>query len=250
MLIRALLVLLVVLNLGVAAWWLTRPNASPVVSVPQPQGVARLQLLGEAGPISRPPPIAIAPVTAAVAAAAAAEAGAAPGAAAPVPSAAGVDAAAEPLRQCFSLGPFADQTASLVAAGKLGNQALHTRSREVPGKAASGYNVLLPPAADREAAQVLAQRIGASGFDDFLVISQGEQANGIALGRYGSRDAALRRQAALQAKGFPAQVQPVGAESAAQWWLDIAAAQGAGAVQLKSLAAAAQSRSLDCATLR
>ena len=255
MLIRALLVLLVVLNLGVAAWWLTRPNASPVVSVPQPQGVARLQLLGEAGPISRPPPIAIAPVTAAVAAAAAAEAGAAPETAAPetavpVPSAAGVDAAAEPLRQCFSLGPFADQAASLVAAGKLGNQALHTRSREVPGKAASGYNVLLPPAADREAAQALAQRIGAAGFDDFLVISQGEQANGIALGRYGSRDAALRRQAALQAKGFPAQVQPVGAESAAQWWLDIAAAQGAGAAQLKSLAAAAQSRSLDCATLR
>ena len=100
------------------------------------------------------------------------------------------------------------------------------------------------------AAQALAQRIGAAGFDDFLLINQGEQANGIALGRYGSREAAQRRQSALQAKGFQAQIQAVGAEGTAQWWLDVTAGEGAGAAQLKTLAAAAQSRSLDCAALR
>ena len=40
MLIRALIVLLVVLNLGVAAWWVTRPAVPPTVIAPMPEGVA------------------------------------------------------------------------------------------------------------------------------------------------------------------------------------------------------------------
>ena len=237
MLIRALIVLLVVLNLGVAAWWVTRPAVPPTVIAPMPEGVARLQLLSEAKPIAAP--------VAAVVAPAAAEVVLAQQVAEPTPAVAVTTPA-----QCFSLGPFSDQTAALAAATRLGNQAMRPRPREVPGKAASAYNVLLPPAADRETAQALAQRIGAAGFDDFLLINQGEQANGIALGRYGSREAAQRRQSALQAKGFPAQIQAVGGEGAAQWWLDVTAAEGAGAAQLKTLAAAAQSRSLDCTALR
>ena len=48
MLIRALIVLLVVLNLGAAAWWLTRPAPTPPAEPPLPAGVARLQLVNEA----------------------------------------------------------------------------------------------------------------------------------------------------------------------------------------------------------
>ena len=110
--------------------------------------------------------------------------------------------------------------------------------------------MLLPPLPDREAAQALVQRIGAAGFDDYLVVSGGAQANGIALGRYGSREGAERRQSALKAAGFDAQVQAVGNEGPRQWWLDIAAIEGANAAQLKRSAAATQSRSLDCAVLR
>jgi|SRR5690606_13377613 len=46
MLIRAAIVLLLVLNLGVAAWWLLH-DAPPAPVVPQPTGVPRLQLLDE-----------------------------------------------------------------------------------------------------------------------------------------------------------------------------------------------------------
>ena len=238
MLIRALIVLLVVLNLGVAAWWLTRPAVAPTAIAVVPEGVARLQLLSEAMPTATP--------AAAVEAPAVAQTASAEPVSEPVPPV----AATTPVLQCFSLGPFSDQAAAKAAAARLGNQALRPRPREVPGKAASAYTVVLPPAADRATAQALAQRIGAAGFDDFLVINQGEQANGIALGRYGSREAAQRRQSALQTKGFQAQIQAVGGEDAAQWWLDLTAAKGAGAAQLKTLAAAAQSRSLDCAALR
>ena len=247
MLIRALIVLLVVLNLGVAAWWLTRPAAPPVAMVAEPEGIARLQLLSEAMPT-------VSPATAVVAGAAVEAAPVEQAAVeqAPVEQVPGPVAAAAiaPPAQCFSLGPFNDSAAATAAATRLGKQALRTRPREVPGKAANAYNVILPAAANREAAQALAQRIGAAGFDDFLVINQGEQANGIALGRYGSREAAQRRQSALQAAGFQAQIQAVGGEGAAQWWLDLTAAEGAAAAQLQALSTATQSRSLDCAALR
>ena len=49
MIIRAIIVLLVVLNLGVAAWWLLH-DAPPQAVVAQPTGVPRLQLHDETLP--------------------------------------------------------------------------------------------------------------------------------------------------------------------------------------------------------
>ena len=237
MLIRALIVLLIVLNLGAAAWWISRPEPPPPALPAQPAGVARLQLLSESGKAAAALPQAPAPTVSATAPIVATPA------AAPV---------AEPVTpaQCFSVGPFVDQAAARSAAARLGSQASRSNPREIPGKAAQGYNVVLPPQADREAAQALAQRIGAAGFDDYLVVNSGAQTNGIALGRYRSREGAERRQSALRAAGFDAQLQPVGNEGAAQWWLDVAAAAGVTASGLQSGAGAAQSRSLDCALLR
>lgn len=235
MLIRALIVLLIVLNVGVAAWWISRPEPSPSALPAQPEGVPKLQLLSESpseGGKTAAPPLAQAP--------------------APVTPPPPVAATAEPAKpaQCFSVGPFADRAAAGSAAARLGSQITRGKPREVPGKTAQGYNVVLPPQADREAAQALAQRIGAAGFDDYLVVNSGAQANGIALGRYRSREGAERRQTALRAAGFDAQLQPIGDEGAAQWWLDVAAAAGATASGLRSGAGASQSRSLDCALLR
>ncbi|HEX7802707.1 MAG TPA: SPOR domain-containing protein [Pseudoxanthomonas sp.] len=233
MLIRALIVLLIVLNVGVAAWWISRPEPPPPALPTQPADVPRLQLLNESGKTTVPP-LTPAPVPA------------------PVPSPPAAVAAAGPAApaQCFSVGPFADQAAAGAAATRIGSQIMRGNPREVPGKTAQGYNVVLPPQADREAAQALAQRIGAAGFDDYLVVNSGAQTNGIALGRYRSREGAERRQSALRAAGFDAQLQPIGDEGVAQWWLDIAAAAGVTAPALRSGTGAAQSRSLDCALLR
>ncbi len=241
MLIRALIVLLIALNLGAAAWWLTRTAPPPAAPPETPPGAVRLQLLNEAAPANAAATPAVPPLEAA------------PPATEPAPAPVVVPAltaAESPPPQCFSLGPFADTAAADAAIAKLGAQATRVRSREQPGRSASGYNVTLPPAADRAAAQALAQRIGAAGFDDYLIVSSGEQSNGIALGRYRSRDSAERRQAALQAAGFPAQLQPIGEEGAAEWWLELAAAPGVAGAQLQTLAAATRFRALDCAALR
>ena len=237
MLTRALIVLLIVLNIGAAAWWISRPAPLPLAPPVQPAGVPRLQLLSESGRtavVTAPAP----PMPAA---------SPSPAVAAPAPV-----AASEPgtSRQCFSVGPFTDRAAATSVAARLGSQATHSNPREVPGKAAQGYNVVLPPQADRESAQTLAQRIGTAGFDDYLVVNSGAQTNGIALGRYRSREGAERRQSALRAAGFDAQLQAIGNEGPPQWWLDVAAVAGVTASGLKSGTDAPQSRSLDCALLR
>ena len=243
MLIRAVIVLLLVLNLGVAAWWLSRPGVASAPPLPtQPAGVPRLQLFDETAAPAVVGSTSAVMRTVPAPAVAAAQATVAVGVATLIPP-------TQPA-QCFSLGPFADAAAASLAAARIVDQSVRRRPRETPGKGASGYNVFLPPRADRDTAQALASRIGAAGFDDYLVVNTGEQANAVALGRYRSRDAAERRQAALVAAGFPAQLQPIGQEGAAQWWLDVEAAASASAPQLKALAVAAQSRSLDCATLR
>lgn len=222
MLIRALIVLLVVLNLGAAAWWLTRPAPTPPAEPALPAGVARLQLVNEAPSM---------PTQASV-----------PQARDAVPPAA--------LAACFSLGPYTRESSALQAQAALAGRLLHARLREVPGAGTGGYQVVMPPAASLEEAQATAGRIGAAGFDDFLVVRQGEQANGIALGRYRSREAAERRLTQLQAAGFPAQMQPVGRAGPSLWWLDAGAAAGADVDALARLASSGAPQPLECAALR
>lgn len=220
MLIRALIVLLVVLNLGAAAWWLTRPAPEPVPPPDLPAGVARLQLVDEGVAGASPTPSSV-PATA--------------------PTLPGV---------CFSLGPFTSEAAATQARDALGAELLRVQLREAPGASASGYQVVIPPAASLDEAQATAARIGAAGFDDFLVVRQGEQANGIALGRYRSREAAERRVTELQAGGFAVQLQPVGRAGPSLWWLDAGAADGADAAALAKRASSAAPQPLECTALR
>jgi cell division protein FtsN len=156
--------------------------------------------------------------------------------------------------QCHRFGPFADAVASQRAQAQLQAQGLRTHVHaQEDAASARGWHVFLPPQSDRAAAQALAERIAAAGFSDLLVLTDGTAANGIAangiaLGRYRSEDGARRRQAALQAAGFEAQVAPLAA-LATQHWLDVAAAAGFDPVRSARAIGAAQHRALDCAAM-
>ncbi|MEE9877487.1 MAG: SPOR domain-containing protein [Stenotrophomonas maltophilia] len=271
MLTRLLIVLLAILNVGVALWWMA-PRAEPVVVVPPAEpGVASLEVLpspapGKVGPaapvVAETQVPASAPLTAAPAPAAAAEA---KPAAQPPAATAAVEAKPEPAKpaenkpaeirppavvQCASLGPYATQAQAQAAMSALGADAARPRLREVPGKAASSYRVLIAPAASREEAQATAKRIVEAGFSDYFIVSQGEEANAVALGQYRNREGAERRLASLTAAGFPAKLAASGTEIAPSWWVDTATAGAATPASLKQRAAAAQQQSLDCARLR
>lgn len=277
MLTRALIVVLVILNLGVALWWLLRgePVSAPPAS---PAGVAQLEVLPTTqatpasaaspdaasalqdvtpatAPVAQPPVSTAAPPTAVSDTPAPTPAASVPAptpvAAAPAPAAVPAPVTATPApAQCVSLGPFADRAAAQAAQSRAGNALRGAKLREVADAGATRYRVLLPPAASREQAQATVKRIVAAGVSDYYIIAQGEDTNAIALGQYRNREGADRRLAALSAAGFKATMVASGGDGSAQWWLDATLADGTDAAVARQRSGAAQHRSLECARLR
>jgi hypothetical protein len=216
MLLRALLVFLVVINLGVAAWWALRAPAPPSSSVELPAGVPKLQLLSEAPRRASQQRVVVA----------------APKPAAPT--------------QCFSFGPYANPAALRRAVERLRATGATARVREQLHGKPSGWRVFLPAQATPEATRALADRIGAAGIEDYLLLP-GD--NGIALGRFGSEAAALRRQATLTDAGFPAQVAPLG-DVARESWVDAGGGAQLDGVRMAQDLDASRVQPLDCTRLR
>lgn len=267
MLTRALIVVLAILNVGVALWWMLRGEPVPA-PVEAPAGVARLQFL-DTPPAAAAAPVAAAtdaastapltdataapsapPASTATSAAPAATTPAAPPAAPPVAAAPAPAAPAPAPAQCLSLGPFTSRDSAIAAQGKAGDLLQRSRLREVPNAGASTYRVMMPPSASREEAQALVKRIAAAGISDYYILGQGEDANAIALGQYRNREGAERRMAALSAAGFNARLVASGGDGSAQWWVDATLADAASPNAARQRSGAAQQRSLECARLR
>ena len=229
MILRAAIVFLLVLNLGIAAWWISGGNAAPApTAAPLPAGVPGLRLLGEA------------------------EAAAAALVSAPVPPSTSTPvatkAATEPVavEHCLRFGPFADATARDAARSALTAAGLSAQPRETTARSGRGWKVHLPPFASRDEAIAMGEKIKAAGISDWYLLNEGADANGIALGRYGSEESARRRETELKAKGIPAQAEPLG-DTAPQSWLDARLPANA---RRAALSAIAPSKTIDCAMLR
>lgn len=225
MLARALIVLLSVLNLGVVAWWIAHDPPPPPAAVQAAPGVARLQLVAERGA----PTIAPAP-------------------AAPAASneAAQIVANASTPPQCFSFGPFASTEAVGAASARLKPLVRTLTTREQPAPSGRGWRVYLPPLPSLEQAQSTAERIGAAGFSDYLVVREGAEANSIALGRYSSEQAAKKHADALNAAGFVAQAEALGDRAKAAFWLEVVAETAFDPRRAQTAIAAKQYRRIDC----
>lgn len=229
MLVRALLVLLIVLNAGAAAWWIARDPIAAPGAVEPPPGVARLQLVSE-----RPPAAAAQPATLPAASAAAT-----------------TPATATSTDQCFSLGPYATREAADAAVAKVQPLVRHVAVRTpVTQSPARGWRVFLPAFATLQEAEATAARITAAGFNDLLVVREGAEARSIALGRYRNEEGARSRAQALTAAGFPARVEPLDGEAAGPQWLEVRADAAVAPARAQAVAGAAQHRELDCASVR
>jgi hypothetical protein len=231
MLLRATIVILVMLNLGAAGWWVLRPM---VAGATDTQAVAadapRLRLVGE-------------PVAAHAQGTPAVHVPATPPA---QPEAATAAVPATAAEVCLRFGPFAETAARDAARNALSAAGVAAVTRDSPARSARGWMVAMPPLASREEAVAMAERIKAAGINDLYVMNEGADANSIALGRFGGEEAARRREAELRGKGFAAQATPLG-DTPAQAWLD---ARLPAAANRAALAGVAPSRGIDCATLR
>lgn len=264
MLIRALLILLIVLNLGVAIWWVARDDDAGEAPIVQPEGVARLRLLSEGAPASvakastpaptpaavTPPPVAETPPAQTAAAAAPqtpAPAPATPTPAEPTPPATPAPAAA----RCFAFGPFENAEQAKEARAQLQSQVMRLRERAAAPAAARGWRVTMAVPGNRDAAQAVATRIAAAGFDDFFITADGDTSSVIALGRYGSERAARNRESALHAAGFTdARAEPIGGSAEAQQiWIDVLAPTAFEANAARRVAGATRADAIDCAAV-
>ncbi|MBB3827588.1 SPOR domain-containing protein [Xanthomonas arboricola] len=280
MYVRALIVVLLILNAGVASWWAVQPPPAPPAAPPPPAGVARLDVLPPRAVVAMPPaqetaaaaadvPPAAAPVppqtapTAVMASASTPTPATARPVSAPTDSAVPAKSASTAAKvapaaampppappptpeRCASFGPYAARGDVDAALTRLRGQAARANLREDKDAGISTFRVMLPNVGDRAAAQALVKRIAAAGIGDYYVIAQGED-NTVALGQYQSRERAERRQASLVGAGFPAQLVPSGTGQS-RWWIDVRSTATAAALQ--GAAGATRQRSLDCAALR
>jgi len=196
--LRALLLLLLCMNLGVAAWWATHRDPPRPAPPAIERGVPSLRLLSEVErrPVGDP---------------------AAELAEAPTPLSA--DA------QCLSLGPFETPADLRLAMDRLLPRVERIQFREVAGTALRGYRVYLPAAASRQAALDVARRLAAQGISDYYLVTAGPHQDTVSLGGFRDLDAATQRRDRVAALGYSPIIEPR-TEAVSQWWIDLAAAPG------------------------
>ena len=235
---RALIVLLLILNLGVALWWITRVDTPPAALVILPEGAEPLRLLDEAAapatatvptvqPVPAPPE---APVVAT----------------APPPVA---DADTAAAMACRSFGPFDGAASAQQAESRLRPLVPSLATRQVQ-PVARGWQVRMRALPDRDAAAATATRLAAAGFrDNYLMPADADGRVDVALGRFGSEPAARVHQQALVAAGFAAVAEPLGDPATARYWIDVAAPADADLSALRRASGAARSETVECGSL-
>lgn len=202
---RALALALIVANLLLATWTLTRPTEPAEPGAPA-LAASPLVLLGELPPAPAPtietlPPVAAEPVAQVMTDASPATDG------------------------CQTLGPFPDRDAVQAAAAALAAAGLAARPRAVDASERLGFWVHTPPSPDREAAAAVVERLRRAGVRDYYVVVDGEAVNAVSLGVFRELAGAEQHAGRLRALGFEVEVGERRRASTA-WWLDFPAPAG------------------------
>lgn len=188
---RVCAVLLLCMNLGVAAWWAWHPQLRVSRLPVTDPGVAALVMLSES---EAPAPVR------------------------EVES--GPDAVA--FSQCLSLGPFSTPADLRKAINLLTPQVGRIQFREVAAVAVHGYRVYLPAAGTRAQALATARALSARGVTDYYVVTAGDQQDTISLGLFRELNNARARHDEIAALGYEPTID-ARTEQMPEWWVDVAA---------------------------
>lgn len=194
MLVRAILLLLLSMNLGVALWWFVRPAPPRQVLPAMQPDVPGLRLLSERE----------------------VQGGAAEVAEVPF------DPGPEAQELCLALGPLLTQADLRRAVAQLSPQVNRIQFRETVARVERGYWVHLPAPGNREQALQLARDLSQRGLRDYYVVTAGERENMISLGLFRELKNAETRQREVIAAGFEAQLEPR-TDDQPQYWIELAA---------------------------
>lgn len=218
---RALLLALILANLGVFAWvhWYLLPSQVPPAPSTPPGGQP-LKLMSELSTAEKKTlastsaaesaPAVPAIVTASAIAAATRQT--------PVPTSA-PPASTGPALVCASYGPFLTADAATQAMARLTAAGLTANRRELPGKAKRGYWVFLPPFRSRQEADAAATMLKSKGVKDIYVVPDEANRNAVSLGVFSQRSGAIQRENDIKKLGFRAQMAERFRDEP-RYWLD------------------------------
>jgi hypothetical protein len=197
LILRALVLLLLCMNIGVAAWWASQRERTTAPAPATDPNVPPLVLLAEVErrPLSDAAELAEAP------------------------------AELSPDAVCLSIGPFSTPSELRLAMDLMLPRVERIQFREVPAVALRGYRVYLPPAANRAEALQTARALSARGIADYYVVTAGDQQNTVSLGIFRELENATARRDVVAALGYSPVVEPR-TEQVPQWWIDLAAPPG------------------------
>lgn len=196
MLLRALIVLLLCMNAGVALWWASHREPVTPVEPATERGVSSLRLLSETERLPTR-----------------------------VSDAAELSTTPEALSTasvCLSLGPFATPSELRRAMNQLMPKVERIQFREVAATALRGYRVFLPAAGSRAQALESARTLSLRGITDYYVVTAGDQQNTVSLGIFRTLENANKRRDTVAALGFTPSLE-ARTEAMPQWWIDLAA---------------------------
>lgn len=120
--------------------------------------------------------------------------------------------------RCYTIGPLASRQLQEQAKDRLEPFAVAIRLRTTTADRDRGWWVYLPAASDEEARE-LDRELTRRGVDEHYVVSGGEPANAVSLGRFESLNNARNRQARLRALGFDARLS-IRREETTRFWID------------------------------
>ncbi|MGE5624948.1 MAG: SPOR domain-containing protein [Bacillota bacterium] len=206
---RALLLALVLANLGVFAWyrWYVLPGETHPALAP-PLGGEPLKLTSELTEAQRK-----------TLAAAPAPSTAAPPPAATQPAPAPSTAAVAAAQACATYGPFADEDSVQQAESRLKQLNLTATEHTVTGKAKPGYWVYLPPFGSKKEADAAVALMKKRGVSDIYVVSDEANRNAISLGLFNQHEYAVQRIKELKKLGYHPQVTERFREEP-RYWID------------------------------
>ncbi|MET0617029.1 MAG: SPOR domain-containing protein [Luteibacter sp.] len=272
MLLRLLFVLLIALNIAVAAWLLLGESGTHAVD-PTDSGVPKLKLLAEvpaaastaapvgtttsagapAAPVaqaaipaaaqalvatpSAPNRVAVTPTPASASSTQPGRPAASAAQAAASSALAETEPAVSPRRsyRCLAVGPFASQVDLRAARTSIAPRTVRSRQRQEQTSESHGWRVFLPAQSTRDLALAQARRLETKGIKDYFVVTaQGEMQNSVALGLFHDPANARKRRDEVIAAGFPARMSER-TETTPVWWLDVVVPDDGGADIRRSL---------------
>jgi hypothetical protein len=194
---RAIVLLLVVMNLGAFAWWTLHAGERPTPVPTTQSGVAPLVLLSESESAHQRG------------------------------SSDELDAAPDPnsaTPHCQSIGPLATPADLRRAMNTLTPLVGRIQYRQAHGSELHGYRVFVPALESRDAALEAARKLAAKDIKDYYVVTSGAQENTISLGLFRDLVNAEKRRDEVRALGFDARLEPR-LDDAQQYWIDVAVAR-------------------------